>query len=106
MSPPRGLEVADRSRTTTATTRRELVVAEAFLAVAVEIRIAAVSRLLGRRDERIADRQRLHVGETQPPARAVHVVRAAPLGLGFAAIGQHVVIRPAHTDKLAPAVAL
>jgi hypothetical protein len=84
--------------------RGQLVVAEAFLVGTVEIRIAPIAALLGSRDEGVAHRQRLHVGDAERSALAVQLIRATLLVFGLAEIRQHVVVAPADIAELAPAV--
>src|SRR3954471_16077816 len=100
----RRFEITHRGRAAPPVARGELVIAEALLNSAIEIRIARIAALLGRFDESFGDRQVPEVGDAERPALAVKLIRAAALMLGLAEIRKHVRMAPADVAELAPAV--
>ena len=84
---------------------RDLVVADALLGGAVEVRDPLVAGLLGGLHEGFADLGRIGlVGDVQRAAGAVEVVAAALVVLGLLEVRQHVVVAPALVAELAPVV--
>ena len=104
-APPGRAQIARRRAAPQSSAHRPLVVAEAFLGRAVEIRIAPVAAFLGGRQVGVGQRVRLRrVRNRERPARAVILVGAALLVLGLAEVGQHVGVTPARIAEIAPPV--
>src|SRR5439155_15360694 len=101
----RWAQIADRGRAAPAVARRRLVIADAFLAGAVEIVVARIAHLDRALDEGFADRMVVgHVRHAERATAAVKFVAAARLVLGTPEIGQDVVERPAGVAELAPMI--
>jgi len=84
---------------------RDLVVTDAFLVGAVEVRYALVTGLFAGLQESLVDLRRIGlVGDVQRPAGAVEVVAAAFVVLRLLEERQHVVVAPALVAELAPMI--
>jgi hypothetical protein len=103
---PGRAEIGARRAPAPAPGGRRLVIADAFLARAVEIVVARNAGFERGLDHRIGQRRAHPIGDGERPADAVKFVRAALLILRLAEIGQHVVPAPALAAALAPAVVI
>ena len=98
-------KVTDCRRAAAPIARGQLEIARAFLARPVEIVVARKAGLLGRRDERFAQRMRLaHIGDGERSAGAVQRIGAALLILGAPEIRQHILEAPAGIAELPPVI--
>ena len=101
----RRTQVGHRRTAAPAIADGELVGAEAFVLLAVEVVAHRHAGLLGGLDEDLADLVvQLAVGHVHRPFAAVVLVGAACVGLGLAEVRQHVVIAPARVAELGPFV--
>src|SRR4029077_19842628 len=98
-------QIADSSRAAPALACRRLMVADAFLAGAIEIVIAREAELDRALDKRLADRVAVRdVGHAERAVDAMECIGAASLVLGALEIWQHIFERPAGIAELAPMV--
>ena len=99
------LQIGGRGRRAPDIVLRHLVVADTFLAGAVEVGIAPDARLDRGREEGLADRQgRARIGHAQRTAAAVIFVVKAGIALGPLEIGKHFAIAPAGAARLRPEI--
>ena len=90
------LQIGDRGRRPSGVSLRQLIVADAFLAGAVEIGIEGYPHLLAGAEIGLADRQwRDRVRHAERSLIAVEIVGVALVVLGTLEVGQHVAIAPA-----------
>ncbi len=99
------MQIALGGRATLAVDRGGLVVADAFLVGAVEIRIGRIAEVVAGTDERLGDLVLVgYVGHHQRAAGAVPRIGSAHLVLGALEIGQHVGGGPSRAAHLPPQV--
>ncbi len=104
-TPHRRVQIADRGRAAPSLARRGLLIADAFLLLAVEVMVAWETKFHRGVDERIAQRMVVAgIGHRQRAIGAVPVVIAARLMLGAFEVGQYVGGGPAGIAQLTPVV--
>ena len=100
-----GMQVGARRAPALPVLLGDLVVADAFLDRAVEVRHALVTGLFAGREERIVDLERIGlVGDVEQAAGTVKLVAAALVVLRLLEERQHVVEAPAFVAELAPVI--
>ena len=103
----RGFQISRRSAPPAFVIRCRLVIPAAFLRGTIEVGSLRDARLRARGQQRLRDFPVVRlVGHPQRPTGTMEFVGAAFVVLGFAEIGQHVIVRPAFIAQLSPLVVI